>query len=427
MVSLGCLAILFAPFFFPLPLCRMAYTPEAGVQKLIKEISSANTRRREVLRDLNLIFDPMARLPVEISSDISVRCLHTGPAPPDPREVPMILLRICHSWRNLALSIPSLWTSIRVESPSRGFGNLLDIWLKSAGSLPLSISLSKCLNAESIRDLVVEQRAGQVRNLEVYLEYPEELEKLAEIAPLFVSLEKLTVGRADTDPTHSDSADESDRDDWSDLLSDECVQLFRAAPSLVECNLFDMYTRWGPWTYNADDIEPLTHSGLRHLRLGFQLESGGIAKYNSSAFLRHLTLPALQTLLISNLDIKPEDFTSFLERSSPPLRLTDLTLFFWGTVVLKDEFPFLQNLAYTHNFLPNLRNLMIRRYMDISNRSQIGLLVTALSARREQLQSFRLIQPSSIGSLDADIVSALRELVDGGMRIQIGLTDQNFV
>ncbi|KAJ7482835.1 hypothetical protein B0H11DRAFT_1627770, partial [Mycena galericulata] len=76
---------------------------------LIKEISSANTRQREVLRDLNLIFDPMARLPVEISSDIFMRCLHTGPAPPDPREVPMILLRICHSWRNLALSIPSLW------------------------------------------------------------------------------------------------------------------------------------------------------------------------------------------------------------------------------------------------------------------------------------------------------------------------------
>ncbi|KAJ7615395.1 hypothetical protein FB45DRAFT_1035389 [Roridomyces roridus] len=48
-------------------------------------------------------------------------------------------------------------------------------------------------------------------------------------------------------------------------------------------------------------------------------------KSHSALVLPYLTLPALETLLISDLDISRQDFLSFLKRSSPPLRSLSLS------------------------------------------------------------------------------------------------------
>ncbi|KAJ7506889.1 hypothetical protein B0H11DRAFT_1679548, partial [Mycena galericulata] len=85
----------------------------------IEQLSSEITRQREILRDLesaksaaqgelNAIFDPVSRLPVEISSDIMLRCLPVTPKP-DPLAPPMLFTNICRAWSNIALSTPSLW------------------------------------------------------------------------------------------------------------------------------------------------------------------------------------------------------------------------------------------------------------------------------------------------------------------------------
>ncbi|KAJ7120409.1 hypothetical protein C8R43DRAFT_853873, partial [Mycena crocata] len=54
------------------------------------------------------IFDPVAKLPLELSSDIFLRCLPDDPAP-NEAVAPMLLLRVCHAWSDIALSTALLW------------------------------------------------------------------------------------------------------------------------------------------------------------------------------------------------------------------------------------------------------------------------------------------------------------------------------
>ncbi|KAJ7506899.1 hypothetical protein B0H11DRAFT_1794825 [Mycena galericulata] len=427
----------------------MASVAIASLRARIEEISSSIDRQQEVLRELenqkraahselNSLLDPMARLTREIASNIFMHCLPTTPSP-DSSQAPMLLLQICRLWRDIALSTPALWTCIHVDSPSAELAELIETWLDRAGALPLSLSLSGSL--DEVRD-VVQERAGQLQTLEVYVENKEQAYELAALRnrkSLFLSLETLTVGRADTAPEEEDSNIE---DEGPYLPGEDCVKLMRAAPSLLECELFEMHFYGHP--FSGVSIEPLTHECLQHLRLG----CGPGSYTNSAGILEHLTLPALQTLFLSDFDIKLGEFTSFLTRSSPPLRslqidtylddnasaycgllpsLTHLDLSFEPH---PKDFPFLKSLARTKDFLPNLCSLTIRRAIEFSDRARFELLRTMLSSRRAQLKTFKLIlpsQPKSNQSLDATTVSALRELGKHGMDIHIGTVERNYI
>jgi hypothetical protein len=65
--------------------------------------------RSLVRRQLNALIDPVARLrlPVEISSEIFIQSLPPFPQP-GAIHIPMLLLNIYNTWRNIALSTPSL-------------------------------------------------------------------------------------------------------------------------------------------------------------------------------------------------------------------------------------------------------------------------------------------------------------------------------
>ncbi|KAJ7453688.1 hypothetical protein B0H11DRAFT_1820376, partial [Mycena galericulata] len=101
-------------------------TEELQVQALIEDISANIERQEEVLRQLrhskcaahrrlNAIRDPVARLPLEISSSILVNCLENDRFPkPGARHAPMLLLNVCGAWTNIALSTPKLWTRIHL-------------------------------------------------------------------------------------------------------------------------------------------------------------------------------------------------------------------------------------------------------------------------------------------------------------------------
>ncbi|KAJ7472189.1 hypothetical protein FB451DRAFT_1036791, partial [Mycena latifolia] len=89
------------------------------LQARLDEVSADIDRQKEVLRKLecsksglqsqiNAVHDPVAKLPLEISSEIFILCL---PFPPKPggRHPPMLFLSICHAWKDIALSTPALW------------------------------------------------------------------------------------------------------------------------------------------------------------------------------------------------------------------------------------------------------------------------------------------------------------------------------
>ncbi|KAF9066212.1 hypothetical protein BDP27DRAFT_1424102 [Rhodocollybia butyracea] len=91
-------------------------------------------------------------LPVELLSEIFPHCLPSmlTPLPSLIMEAPLVLLFVCQKWRAVAVSLPQLWSSLRISLPSSNHlfdGKLIQRrngitkWLNRSGSLPLSLSL----------------------------------------------------------------------------------------------------------------------------------------------------------------------------------------------------------------------------------------------------------------------------------------------
>ncbi|KAJ7633162.1 hypothetical protein FB45DRAFT_745848, partial [Roridomyces roridus] len=60
---------------------------------------------------------PVLTLPTEITSEIFIQFLPPYPARPAivGKRSPSFLLRICRTWRNVALSTPALWCAVRLH------------------------------------------------------------------------------------------------------------------------------------------------------------------------------------------------------------------------------------------------------------------------------------------------------------------------
>ncbi|KAJ7649909.1 hypothetical protein FB45DRAFT_1075694 [Roridomyces roridus] len=99
--------------------------PTQGIKAQIEQISVEIERQKEVLRklesrksllqqQLNAERDPIASLPLEISSEIFLHCLPPRSkgypleyARPRAHLAPLLLLNICNTWTNIALSTPA--------------------------------------------------------------------------------------------------------------------------------------------------------------------------------------------------------------------------------------------------------------------------------------------------------------------------------
>ncbi|KAJ7621895.1 hypothetical protein DFH06DRAFT_1340898 [Mycena polygramma] len=353
----------------------------------------------------------MVRLPLEISSEILARCLPKPPRP-NPGEAPLLFQQICHSWSTIALSTPSLWSTIYRESPDAAD---LELWISRARSLPLSLFLHGNLSSEVA--VVVKRHAPRVQSLDLGLEHPNNLK---EITAHFPSLKRLKVfdamGRGYQGSSYL----------WA------CMDALHAAPALVECEL-SLST--GADSYPSD-IVPLKHRCLRHLRLG---QRPGEAIFQTANILNYLPLPALESLCVWDLDIPDSDFNSFLARSSPSLQtlsiganedhniisdgwlqllpgLTALTLDCSGNHTIR---TFLQTIASTSSILPNLRNLTIRGFYlnDNQYRQIVGLLAARCNSR---LESLRVLLPGETVQPNDQTLARLREFARDGMRIHVG-------
>ncbi|KAF8212121.1 hypothetical protein K438DRAFT_1805997 [Mycena galopus ATCC 62051] len=137
-------------------------------------------------RQLNNIRDPVARLPLEISSEIFLQCRPSSPTP-DAHTAPMLLLRICSTWTDIALATPAVWATIHLDDhPSDRLLAVLQHWLKRARHSPVSISLH-----ESLHDAVaiaLGAHAKQIKRLALYQQH----HYFSRLTP-FPCLETLTI------------------------------------------------------------------------------------------------------------------------------------------------------------------------------------------------------------------------------------------
>jgi hypothetical protein len=85
------------------------------LQPLSQYVDRLSAERESPQAELDSIVYPVLTLPREITSEIFHWCLPSSPhfIQPDPADVPLTLLAICRQWRNVALTIPQLWSSVK--------------------------------------------------------------------------------------------------------------------------------------------------------------------------------------------------------------------------------------------------------------------------------------------------------------------------
>ncbi|KAG6860337.1 hypothetical protein C0995_012483, partial [Termitomyces sp. Mi166 len=120
---------------------------EAEILRVEALLSKLFQRRVPLKRNINRRFSPMLSLPVELCSGIFTMCF--SPARPDS---PLLLGQVCSAWRNLAWSMPWLWTNIYLCSahPTDVHVQLLEEWIARSTNLPLSVHLKIRLGSPDV-------------------------------------------------------------------------------------------------------------------------------------------------------------------------------------------------------------------------------------------------------------------------------------
>ncbi|KAJ6477604.1 hypothetical protein C8R45DRAFT_363353 [Mycena sanguinolenta] len=378
-----------------------------------------------VRRQLNAVLDPMARLPLEISSDILLR-FHTS-----HRGVPSVLLKICTAWTDIALATPALWTGINIEFPCRdNFAKVLPIWFQRARSRPLSICIELSGPSSNWNHRVSDvlwTHGGQLKHFEILpvvndLDQSDESEsETQDIIDLFGDMTPLSLPLLETVTIRSQH----------EYIGSQIFDLLRGASNIVEV-VFDS-------VINLHDPDIIVVPTLRRLIFGE-------AAYSDDEILRYLALPALEALSLPMFFVSRDDLVAWVERSAAPLcdlalgcgrldslqlheclglipTLTRLKMWKPSADVVTGLFT---ALADTPSLLPNLRDLTIHiltgNDYPLSDSSWRNL-VRALSTRR--LKQLYIVPVAA--SPPTDVLDSLRQLVAAGANIHVGTEERNHV
>ncbi|KAF7376865.1 hypothetical protein MSAN_00104000 [Mycena sanguinolenta] len=126
------------------------------LQKAIDKLAEERGRVAAYVEAHKALLSPIRRLPLDIVQELFVACLPTHRnCVMSASEAPLLLGRICSSWRAILLSTPQLWSSLHVveplwspDDPTSSFEEkvarrleITQTWLGRSGQCPLSISL----------------------------------------------------------------------------------------------------------------------------------------------------------------------------------------------------------------------------------------------------------------------------------------------
>ncbi|KAJ7799961.1 hypothetical protein B0H14DRAFT_2387695, partial [Mycena olivaceomarginata] len=185
---------------------RLAQVDES-ILELKLRLKALEDTRKSILRQLDGVVYPVLTLPHDITSSIFLHCLpaDTNSAAkkgPNSTRAPLLLLPVCRTWRDIALSTPRLWASFQLNlfdiSDRVGESELEKIiagWLLRAGACALSFGADSPaymgkFGAEAIRAVLC-RFAPQLQSVSLKLP-TEQLRHLLDIGP-FPVLETLTV------------------------------------------------------------------------------------------------------------------------------------------------------------------------------------------------------------------------------------------
>ncbi|KAJ7641446.1 hypothetical protein FB45DRAFT_1125261 [Roridomyces roridus] len=260
-----------------------------------KEVLKELERRKSALqRQLNDVRDPIARLPLEISSDILLEC---------GLQDPTLLMNVCKRWFEIVESTPALWAEIRIEYPCpEGCRRRLDTWLQRAASHPLHLTLPGSIDKDILA--LFQKHSEQVKHLIIlhqqrlpaqYHGYADTLLELGHWDPVskLSSLRMLELCR---------------RGGALECSSDLILGLLSRTPNLVEL-VMDQIQIVGWHAENASRV------------LLPKLRTTTYRQHLGDEILQMITAPRMETLGLPVQNIDTERLFSFIQsHRTPPIR-----------------------------------------------------------------------------------------------------------
>nr|GAT53100.1 predicted protein [Mycena chlorophos] len=302
---------------------------------------------------------PIRSLPAEIVAEVFKHCADGDHNRASPRSCPLLLLRVCRLWRDIASSTPALWSTFNYDLgyPGQNVASMdwdalfraTDSWLSRAGSRTLDVSITELPRWPSENDTAaqqfilrtLQQHGPRIARLHLQL-YHSDFQLLNGIEVEFSQLEELGVSSEVEfgDPTlqifahakrlrkvHLEDIDLPDvpfpRHQVQEFSSEgcmaaECLYSLQVLPNLTTCLLQPFLDDLGR------NFVVTTHTRLRRLTLAENdddLLPDADPQLRPTHILEFLTLPALESLEIRGTEIFDGNILrAFLERSSPPLQ-----------------------------------------------------------------------------------------------------------
>jgi hypothetical protein len=397
---------------------------DSELEKLTEALKTLQRSKSSIQRQLNDLHDPMARMPLEISSEIFTYCLPPEEEYPDLTD-PLLFLQICTLWTEIALSTPRLWSNLSVEIPldvTAEFEGFLNSWILRAQGHQLSLSFTGSTVADPGIMGIVVAHAHHVKELE--FESPSYLQIFSP-GNIFPRLTTLQVKWGEA--SYSTPMDVND-----------IIQVLRSAPALTNCTLDLQNVLRRPSTPG----ECIRHESLK---------SWDIKAFNSdsSHILQVLTFPSLQHLGVSLHGGRDDELISFFTRSRPPLGslklhtrdmswaihtveccLRPISSMTWlqltGSDAFQNQFITILTETSCDEFLPNLTDLTITRgAWGYPEAEWYKPLTAMLSWRSKKLEFFRLEWDQFVFQLLVpgpyeDDKGVLLALIADGMQIDLG-------
>ncbi|KAJ7720012.1 hypothetical protein B0H16DRAFT_391972 [Mycena metata] len=296
---------------------------------------------------------PVLTLPPEIVSEIFLRFLPIYPGIPPLSGLlsPLLLCRICRQWREIALSTPTLWNTIRMDITKPWDDDkaavqleLINAWLSRSGDCPLSITLTDSsdspLAAQFLQAAIL--RCARWEHVDLLIPF-EHLHFIEGNMPL---LRDLTIGPNEIPDRHGLQVSVFDRAPllthvvlthdfvpyairlpWGQLthlvglclFEHECTEILSHAVQLVHCT----FSIFG----SAEPYRPLPHPTTLPCLRQLVLDSSDIGGGNPMKVLDNFALPGLRTLHVHG--VRYHLLATFIRRSQctlEELRINNQTL-----------------------------------------------------------------------------------------------------
>ncbi|KAJ7502113.1 hypothetical protein B0H11DRAFT_2367132 [Mycena galericulata] len=434
----------------PLPPIISASGLRSRLVELDEQIHSLQSRlrllgaqRQIVLQALDSITYPVLTIPPEITGQVFslyVENPHIGIAPDDPGRSPLPLASVCRRWRDICLSMPRLWSALRIYSSySASESNILDLlqrWISRAGSHPLDLELfgSPILSTPAAILSHLAHYSHQWRSLRLSFHLPSSFpnDKIQGQVPCLTKLTINMIGGYNVP---------------------EVVTAFRDAPRLRDVQLFGASCRSLslPWI----QLTSLNFSGetlSNCVEILEQTPNLEVFATTAIMLLDCLTLPALKTFELSALEI--DGVLALATRSQWSLRSIRLVgLPSPASVLCLASTPSVEEVEIRHSaavfwrhdsldklisllrkddaFLPNARVLKLTHcVVHVSASSPAKMLTSRQNESREgiaRLETFHLLfEPDKVPrKYLEEIVRRMRPLQAMGLDIVVGESADN--